>query len=62
MTALLERLRSEPAMVASTILAALALIGVRLSEDDASALSQAIVTLGPLLSGLVIRSKVSPSP
>jgi len=60
MTPFIERLRDEPAMIVAAILAVATLLGVRLSEEQASALSQILTVLGPLLAGLVIRSQVIP--
>lgn len=60
MNALAQRLRDEPAMIVAAILAIATLVGVRLSEDQASALSQILTVAGPLLAGLVIRSQVVP--
>lgn len=60
MTTILDRLRHEPALVASTVLAFIAFLGVRLSEEEASTVSQLVTVLGPLLAGLVIRSQVTP--
>ncbi len=60
MNALAQRLRDEPAMVVAGILAIATLIGVKVSEDQASALSQILTFVGPLIAGLIIRSQVIP--
>jgi len=60
MNPLIERLRTEPAMIVAGLLAIATLVGVKVSEDQASALSQILTVLGPLLAGLIIRSQVIP--
>lgn len=61
MTTIIDKLRNEPAMVVATVLAFLAYFGVRLSEEQASAVSQLVTVLGPLLAGLIIRRQVTPN-
>jgi len=60
MNALAEKLRTEPAMIVAGILAIATLVGVRFSQEQASALSQILTVLGPLVAGLIIRSQVIP--
>jgi len=60
MTALADKLRTEPAMVVAGILALATLLGVRFSQEQASALSQILTVLGPLIAGLIIRAQVIP--
>lgn len=57
---ILSKLKNEPAMLVATVLAFLAYFGVRLSEDDASALSQVVTAVGPLVAGVLIRRFVTP--
>jgi len=61
MTAFAQRLRDEPAMIVAAILAIATLVGVKVSQDQASALSQILTVVGPLVAGLVIRSQVIPA-
>lgn len=60
MSPLLVKLRTEPAMIAAVVLAIVAFLGVRLSEDQASLVSQLVTVLGPLVAGLFVRSQVTP--
>lgn len=60
MSNLLDKLRTEPAMIAAVILAIVAYFGVRLSQEQASLVSQLVTVLGPLIAGLFVRSQVTP--
>lgn len=60
MSTLIHKLRTEPAMVVATVLAALALVGVNVSDGNADAITQLVAAGAPLIAGLVTRSKVAP--
>lgn len=61
MTPILNRLRNEPAMLVSTVLAFLAYLGVTVSEQDASTITQLVTVLGPIVAGVLIRQQVTPN-
>lgn len=60
MAKFLQTLRDEPAVVVGVVVAALSLFGVRVSDEQASTVTQLLVALAPLVGSLVVRSQVSP--
>lgn len=61
MDTLIARIQAEPAMVVATVLAALALVGVNVSDANVDLITQAVAALVPLVAGVVTRSKVTPT-
>lgn len=60
--AFLDRCATEPALVIGIVTAALALVGIRVSDASASTATQLLAALAPIIAGAITRSKVSPAP
>lgn len=57
----IDKLKTEPAAVVGTIVAVLALVGVRVSDGDAATVTQLFVLLLPLIGAVVVRQQVTPT-
>lgn len=60
MTDLLDRIRHEPALISGLVVAILAVFGLSATDADVSTIEHLVAFAVPLVSSLVVRSKVTP--